>query len=163
MPDSDNYIPLLGFDTTTLARHLSAEDEIGLIVRAHLYVEVGLNRLIESVLVNRNALKVADLKFSLKLRLARALGAIEENDQRACMVLNKLRNDFAHDLQSELTEQNESDLFKALGADMQEKVESACTPEQWKHFLPRLRLDLVTLITRIDFLRLKHQLTAKPD
>ena len=49
------------FDLDTLVEHLSTEDELALVIRAHLYVEAALVQLIESTLVNKQAIDVARL------------------------------------------------------------------------------------------------------
>jgi hypothetical protein len=96
-----------------LVKELSSDDPTGteygealrkpdsdrsLLLTAHIVVE----RLIESMLETRLPhhefwLPTAD--FDTKVRLARALGLIREEEHRACSVLNKGRNALAHKLE----------------------------------------------------------------
>lgn len=137
--------PRVRFDVPTLTHHLNAEDPMTLILRSHLYVETILLERIEAALADRNVLDVARLSFSLKASLAVALGKIDAADAQAFTVLNKLRNKFAHDLATQLNDQNEQDLHKALSPERRGIVELMRAGRQLP-LLGRLRCDLIALI-----------------
>jgi len=57
---------------------LQGEDELGVVVRAHIHVEAALNALIETVSSNPNYIDKMDLEYSQKVRLAVALGLLPQ-------------------------------------------------------------------------------------
>jgi hypothetical protein len=96
-----------------LVKELSSDDRTGteygealrkpdsdrsLLLTAHIVVE----RLIESMLETRlphSEFWIPTADFDSKVRLARALGLIREQEHHACSVLNKARNGLAHKLE----------------------------------------------------------------
>jgi hypothetical protein len=96
-----------------LVKELSSDDRTGteygealrkpdsdrsLLLTAHIVVE----RLIESMLETRlphREFWIPTADFDSKVRLARALGLIREQEHHACSVLNKARNALAHKLE----------------------------------------------------------------
>ncbi|HEY0888659.1 MAG TPA: hypothetical protein VGE38_03490 [Nocardioides sp.] len=89
----DKIVAHMGDDVTPLE----------LILRAHLWTEAMLNRVIQSRLVNPGALRVDRTSFAAKVDLAHALGAIEQTNVAWFRSLNKLRNRLAHELDGEPT------------------------------------------------------------
>lgn len=80
---------------------LGAEDELGLVVRAHIHIESLLNQLIEVVVVDSKALGRMQLDYSQRVHLAQALG-MDSDLAKPLQALGKLRNDFAHKLDMKL-------------------------------------------------------------
>lgn len=138
----------VSFDVPTLVKHLSAEDPLGLVIRAHIYVESALIRLIETALIKRDALDVTRWRFPLKVRLAVALGRIDPSDRPAYDALNRLRNRFAHDLHTELCDQDERDLYNTLSDKQRQIADNQRKPEM--PFMGRLRCDLIGLILQME-------------
>jgi hypothetical protein len=134
----------------TLMAHLNAEDPLALVLRGHLYVEAALIKQIESAplnkkaLVNKKTLKGAKHNFPDKVKLAVALGKVDPPDDRGFIALNDLRNDFAHEVNMKLTEQNESKLYDTLSPSQREIPDVARKPEMTPR--DRLRFDIMGLI-----------------
>lgn len=131
-------------DFATLMAHLNAEDPLALVLRGHLYVEATLIKQIESALVNKEALADARFSFPAKVKLAVALGKVDPPDDRGFTALNALRNDFAHNVEMKLTEQNELKLYNALSPSQRKIIEGPRKAEMM--FLGRLRFDIIGLI-----------------
>jgi hypothetical protein len=132
------------FDVPTWTAHLNAQDPLALVIRGHLYVESALIQQIEAVLVNKKEFDSARLQFDKTVRLAVALGKVEAADAGAFTALNRLRVQFAHNVGTKLTDQDELDLYNALSQRQREIVDRFRKPEM--EFLARLRLDIVGLI-----------------
>jgi hypothetical protein len=95
-------------------KHLNAEDELGALIRGHLYIEAALIKLVEHALNVPGAFNVARLDFPRKVELAIALGVLEEFQKPALLQLNRLRNKFAHDVEATISPQDESELISNL-------------------------------------------------
>lgn len=132
------------FDVPTWTAHLNTEDPLALVIRGHLYVEAALIQQIEAVLVNKKEFDSARLQFDTKVRLAVALGKVEAADVGAFTALNRLRVQFAHNIETKLTDQDELNLYNSLSQRQRGIVDSLRKPEML--FLARLRLDIVGLI-----------------
>lgn len=89
-------------DDETIADHLSAEDELGVVIRAAVYVEHQLDALIEALTVNAAAVKRLQLDYSRKGDLAIAVG-LTPRLRAPLSALGNIRNDFAHELTTSLT------------------------------------------------------------
>ncbi len=80
---------------------LLSEDELGLVVRSHLYVEKKLDELIECMVYDAVYIDKINLSYVNKVYLACALGL--DTDFKPMLVkLGKLRNDFSHDLSAKI-------------------------------------------------------------
>jgi hypothetical protein len=149
----------LPFDIPKWAEHLNANDPLAMVVRAHLYVESILNRRIERLLVKKGRLNVVKLKFEMKLNIAASFGAIPDEDYPALKKLNDFRNGFAHNLEKQLTEEDERDLYNCLSAHQRRIVNSILDRNGPKcPFIGRLRADLGGLIaaTNEEVMRADH-------
>ena len=136
------------FDMQLWTKHMNAGDHLAMIIRTHLYVEFILNRRIEALLVNKRHLSVGSLKFSMKLNMAVAFGIVPDEDFPALNKLNGFRNDFAHDLNKQLTEQDERDFYNCLSIRQRRIIDGVRTPGL--NFLGRLRADLGGLIMAVN-------------
>jgi len=128
----------------TLMTHLNAEDPLALVLRGHLYVEAVLIKQIEAVIVDKKAFTCARLPFPTKIKIAVALGRIDRDDARGFNALNDLRNDFAHNVETKLTKQDEENLYNALSPGQRKMIKGPRTAET--AFLRRLRFDIIGLI-----------------
>lgn len=100
---------------------LLAEDEVGCVVRSHLYVEAQVDRYLCLAVVNPKHLDDLDLSYAKKIELICCLG-FDAKFKGALKRLGKLRNNFAHDLSSRLTQKALSDFYNALPAFGREAV-----------------------------------------
>ncbi|MEZ5193431.1 MAG: hypothetical protein R2734_13640 [Nocardioides sp.] len=74
-----------------------------LILRAHLWMETMLNRVIQSRLVNPEVVNVDRMGFAAKVDLAHGLGGVEPQNVAWFRTLNRMRNRLAHELDGEPT------------------------------------------------------------
>lgn len=92
---------------------LLAEDEVGCVIRSHLYVEAQIDRYLELAVVDPKHLDDLDLSCAKKIELLCCLG-FDTKFRGVLKRLARLRNDLAHDLSSSLTQQAVGDLYNAL-------------------------------------------------
>ena len=138
----------VSFDVPTLVQHLNTVDPLALVIRAHLYVEAALIRMIEAAMLKKEALDVAKIQFRTKLRLAIALGKLDARHEPAIAALNTLRNRFAHNLASQLNERDELNLYNSLSDEpslLADSLRKADLP-----FLTRLRCDVMAIIMQSE-------------
>ncbi len=93
-------------------RALQVEDELGLVIRAHIHIEAKLLELLSN-LANLKILEKMNLDYFQYVQLAVALGFKEEHS-KALIALGTLRNQFAHKLGSTLTENRVNNLYQSL-------------------------------------------------
>jgi hypothetical protein len=132
------------FDLKTWASHLSADEPLVLVIKGHLYVEAALIQLIEAALVNKQKFDPARLPFRMRVKLAVALGKIDPADACSLIALNSLRNQFAYDPNTQLTEKDELNIYNTLSPTQRNIVDSLRQPKM--PFIVRLRYDIVGLI-----------------
>jgi hypothetical protein len=99
-------------DIPQFIKHLLAQDDVALIVRMHLYVEVLLERLIAASVENPGALGKR-MSFDSKVKLASALGVLGDLES-AVRAINEVRNKAAHDLNFQLGPEIDTKLIKSL-------------------------------------------------
>jgi len=113
---------------------LERGDDLEILIRGHLWLEYSVNRLLDRVLPNPRELEHARLTFSQRLSLLAALDVATE-EIPALRVVNRLRNRFAHDLESVFNEQDARDLLASVNPDMRRYIGDVGGPEadaQWK-------------------------------
>jgi len=103
---------------------LFGEDELGVVIRAHINIEARLLELLELRVVDPKHLERMDLDFGQRVNLAVALGLKPEHAP-ALRALGSLRNAFAHRLDTLLTEDRVNNLYEALSAGDKEVVQTA--------------------------------------
>lgn len=98
-------------------QHLIAEDELGVVVRAHIHLEASLNEFVETLIPYPE--RLPRLLFEARLRLACALG-LRDDYFEALKFFGDLRNRFAHKLDAKLDDATLNDLHSKLPADGRE-------------------------------------------
>ena len=112
MPDSNTYKVDGKFH-----KILQGEDDLGVVIRAHIHIEQQLNELLGLLCYNFNSLeKKAGLSYFKKVCLAEALGLMPEMSE-ILKSLGNLRNDFAHKPDMEIDNSNASRLYDAFSSD----------------------------------------------
>jgi hypothetical protein len=96
---------------------IAGQDAVGVIIRAHLYVESTLNQLIKECLFRPKAMNGVELSFRFKVPLAAALGIIPDDFQPPLEQLNALRNKLAHRLDAEISDSDLDRLFHSFAKD----------------------------------------------
>ncbi len=92
-------------------QHLIAEDELGMVVRAHIHIEASIIDFLRQVVPIPKLLP--RLAYEAKLRLACALG-LDQDYFEALKVLGDIRNGFGHNIEARLTEQAVNDLYARM-------------------------------------------------
>ena len=110
-------------EVAELADDLSREDEMGMVVRAHIRVESLLIQTVDCLVLRPNLLPKLNLDYDQYVTLALALG-LKEQFGPPLRVLGKLRNDFAHKLNTSLTKQSANNFYKSFGADDKRDVQA---------------------------------------
>ncbi len=95
---------------------LQGEDELGAVVRAHLYIEYFTDQIVQIVVAKPDCLKPLNLDFNGKVNLLMALG-VDPEIKEPLTVLAGLRNKFAHKPNYKLTKSETNNLYKALSKD----------------------------------------------
>jgi hypothetical protein len=93
-------------DPEEVNQYLDSEDDLTLVLRGHACLEAVLNVVLDgAVPEDLNYLSDANLRFPARLDLAVLLGKVRHEDRRGWLILNGLRNDFAHDLDATIGDQ----------------------------------------------------------
>ena len=105
--------PDLRSDETEFQAALQAEDALGMVVRAHIRIELCLNDLIALLVVDQAYVDKMNLEYSQKVHLAVAVG-LKPEYAPPLLAMGSLRNGFAHRANMALGKQEANNLFKAL-------------------------------------------------
>lgn len=92
-------------------QHLVAEDELGMVVRAHIHIEASIIDFLKQVVPNPGLLP--RLTYEARLRLACALG-LDQDHFDALKILGDIRNSFGHNIEARLTDQAVNDLYARM-------------------------------------------------
>lgn len=103
---------------------LESEDELGLVVRAHIHVEVSLNQFLDGKVVHSSHLKKMQLDYAQKIHLAVALGLLPKYAS-PLLALGTLRNAFAHQPDIQLTKDRVKALYDNLSSEDKSLVQDS--------------------------------------
>jgi hypothetical protein len=103
---------------------LRGEDELGLVIRAHIHIEHELVLFIRTALPWPDEWKVDQTDYDSKVRLALALD-LNRGLKSPLNRLGSLRNDFAHKLTSSLTKQVAKSLYAAFDGRGKQAIQQA--------------------------------------
>lgn len=140
---------------------LQGEDELGVVIRAHIHIESHLVELVELFFQYPEYLRKMELEFHQKVDLALACG-LKTQFAPPLKALGNLRNDFAHKLSSSLGKQEVNNLYQSFfGADKEiiqaaylrtEKQASQPTKKKFKDLEPRDQFILMVVTLRAALL-----------
>ena len=108
-------VPKPRSDEAEFQAALRGEDLLGVVVRAHIRIELCLNDLVTSLVVDRAAVDKMNLEYAQLVHLAVALG-LKDEYAPPLLAMGTLRNHFAHRADAQLGRQEITNLFKALPA-----------------------------------------------
>ena len=108
-------IPTSRSDEAEFQAALRGEDLLGVVVRAHIRIELCLNDLVTAQVANRAAVDRMNLEYAQLVQLAVALGLRDEYAP-PLLAMGTLRNHFAHRAHAQLGKQEITNLFKSLPA-----------------------------------------------
>lgn len=109
--------------TKDFSTALLGEDELGVIVRAHIYVEAELDKWLKATLKNADALGDG-IEYQMKVRIALAAG-LRNDLQHPLNALERLRNKFAHQLGMKLTADDANNFYATFGKRERDSVEDS--------------------------------------
>jgi hypothetical protein len=139
--------------------HLASDDLLGLVLRAHLWVERELEAIITALLPFPERLR-RRWSFGHRLELVAALGILDEKDVPGYEDLDDLRNRLAHRFNYQLSEQDQEALLRKMRPDYGLMVSKGA--QEKGHTFPRpLRAALETLIFPLQWKR--HELVYKAE
>jgi hypothetical protein len=95
---------------------LGNEDDLGVVIRAHIYIEHELTEFIQARLSDPSILKPLHPTYEDKVLLAVGLG-LSQDYQAALANIGKLRNGFAHELRGSLGQQEANNLRRAMAVE----------------------------------------------
>ncbi|MGH8751568.1 MAG: hypothetical protein ACREUV_07665, partial [Burkholderiales bacterium] len=98
------------------------EDELGMVLRAHIHVEASLNELLDLVIPVPEYLP--SLRYRQRVELACAMG-LKSQYRPPLIVLGEIRNAFAHKLDSQLSEERIAKLYQAFAAEDRELFQAS--------------------------------------
>ena len=141
--------------STAFIKALLAEDELGSVIRSHLYIEAQLSAFLELTVPQPIFLIHLKLSYAQKIDLACCLG-FDTQFRGALKQIGKLRNGFAHDLTLSLSKQSVANLFSALPEFGRNAVhlsvsmlQKMCTvtplPSKYDQLSPKIQFALVAL------------------
>jgi hypothetical protein len=89
------------------------EDELGMVVRSHIYVESRINQYLELTTARPEYLEKLGLRYKQKVQLSCCLG-FDPGFVRSLEVLGEIRNKFAHRIDTRLTDELVLKLYDSL-------------------------------------------------
>jgi DNA-binding MltR family transcriptional regulator len=128
-------------DLQSFLDEINQEDFLQIIIRGHLYIESRLIQLIRENLHRPDAIDLSKINFPTKLDLCVALGVLDEEEKKAYLHLNKLRNKFAHNLDALIDE----DEIEAFLSDFSEYQISLVNSIESKNSMHRFRKGIAAL------------------
>lgn len=141
---------------------LEGEDDLGVVLRAHIYIEHELKEYILELAPKPEHIKFLDYEYNGVVALALALGLSPEL-KPALSSIGGLRNRFAHKLDMTLTKQEANSVYNSLSAEAKSNVHQgyasmlkmpqyADWPKSIKHLLPKRLFGMCVAIVRTAIL-----------
>lgn len=110
--DFENSVPVIM--SSEMFRHLVSEDALGAVVRGHLHLEGLVNGMLCQKVNDTSALSRLNLSYEKKIDLLAALG-FKESLVAPLKAIGRLRNKFAHDLNTKMQKDVIDNLYASLG------------------------------------------------
>jgi hypothetical protein len=93
---------------------MRSEDDLGLIVRGHIFVEHQVREFISVAAPKPDLFKFSDFDYFSTVKIAFILG-LDAEFQRSLPAIGKLRNKFSHRLDMKLDDQMADNFYESLG------------------------------------------------
>jgi hypothetical protein len=113
------------FDEDLVRKQIPSTDSADVdqtIIRAHLWTEHFLIRLIEAGVARPASLDMDRMSFGTKVQIACAVGLLPDNLAKSLMILNALRNKVAHKLDYKFSDADKRDVFYSLPTELQSMI-----------------------------------------
>ena len=128
---------------------LGAEDELGVVIRTHIYVESELNTLIQRLIPFPEFLTPMEMDYFQRVHLTIALG-LKEEMKSPLIALGTLRNKFSHNIGTSLSENVVENFYKTFsGPDKQ--IIHACYDRTRKDFGNGMKFKMKSLNPKDKF------------
>ncbi len=101
---------------------LLQEDDLGAVIRAHLYIEQDIDHIVSMKVANHDYISKLDMGFSKKIILAVALGLAEDLFKPLKSITN-IRNKFAHKPKMEMKKSDINNFYKSFSSNDQEAIQ----------------------------------------
>jgi hypothetical protein len=118
---TDNALPS---DDIEFQLSLQGEDELGVVIRAHIYIESKLNALLERLLSSPKHLEKMNLEYSQRVQLAVAMGLLPQYES-PLLALGTLRNHFAHRPGTKLSKDKVNNLYSSLSSEDKQLIQQS--------------------------------------
>ena len=148
---------------------LKAEDELGVVIRAHIHIEASIIEFIRARV--RFPSELPRMTYESRLRLAMALGLKNEYFE-ALKLLGDIRNSFSHKLDASLSNEKINELFSKLGQEPKELTLEAYTMTQkqqgeadgpiFNQLPPKDRFILMAVVFKTYLTAAVHEATTEP-
>lgn len=134
-------------DEYNFANALKSEDEIGRVIRTHLYIESLINDFLDIAVPKPEHLKPIKLDFYDKVQLALTLGLPDEF-KKPLNFMGKIRNNFSHRLNVGIAENEVNNFFDTFSNEQKEEIINSASIEglswvsegkSWKSIEPSIR------------------------
>lgn len=150
--------------------HLNSEDELGVVVRAHIHIEASLNAFVDARVPYPD--RLPRLPYEGRLRLACALGLMHSHFD-ALKVLADIRNSFGHRVDAKLTDGKLKELYGKLPPETQELVVRAyemtnrqrgfINPPEFPSLSPKDRFVLIAVMLKSFVVAAAYQAKSPSD
>jgi hypothetical protein len=111
-------------DQAGFYKSLVGQDDLGVIVRSHIYIEQEIIRFIEALLHSPKELKLRDFEYGERVGLALALG-LRADLKAPLNFIGNLRNKFSHQLRASLAEDDAKNLHKTFSRRDKANIENS--------------------------------------
>lgn len=128
----NRYIESLEERDGAFHRLLEGEDDLGMIIRAHIYIEHELKEFIQAAAPEPGELKFSGYDYAQTLKLALVLG-LDPRLKAGLTSLGTLRNKFAHRLGMQLTSQEARQIYSTLSPAQKTDARQAYASTILKH------------------------------
>ncbi|HXM18306.1 MAG TPA: hypothetical protein VN934_05790 [Candidatus Tumulicola sp.] len=125
---------------------MKIEDPVGAVIRGHLYLESAFSRVLSRAVLSPDALALAKLSFNQMARMCCALGILAGDDVPCYLVLNKIRNRLAHELETMVTDADATALKESFSARQQSLFESPHNKQDVDDIRRSIRIMFISLL-----------------
>ena len=101
-------------DYERFKRHIRSDSVVEVVLKAHLMIESRLIDALKFLLPHPEHVNIDGMNFDSKARLCAALGIISNYELGGLRTFNKLRNNIAHELDTEITAEDVQKVVKCL-------------------------------------------------
>ena len=142
------------------------EDELGAVIRSHIFIEQHIDHFLSIAVSNPDYLDKINIDFSNKIKLAVALGMNEEVYKPLNAITN-IRNKFAHRADTQLDKSQINNFYKSFTPEDQNGIQEIITnnPDGPKSLAKKFSLlsikEQFVVMVILLAIRVQHELTIE--